>query len=75
MTDAPANWSFPLGVFDAFGIELEYMIVDRETLDVRPICDELFREATGSDASDFEPEGPEPRAFGPCASNAPRLHA
>ena len=22
-----------------------------------------------------EPEGPEPRAFGPCASNAPRLHA
>lgn len=59
MTDAPANWSFPLGLFDAFGIELEYMIVDRETLDVRPICDELFREATGSDASDFEPEGPE----------------
>ncbi|MEY3014128.1 MAG: hypothetical protein RIT45_2863 [Pseudomonadota bacterium] len=28
-----------LHLFDATGVELEYMIVDRETLDVRPICD------------------------------------
>lgn len=59
MTNEPTNWTYPLGLFDAFGIELEYMIVDRDTLDVRPICDELFRKASGSDTSDVEPDGPE----------------
>ncbi len=59
MTDAPPSWSYPFGLFDAVGIELEYMIVDRETLDVRPICDELFRAAGGSAASDVEPDGPD----------------
>jgi len=29
----------PLGLFQAYGIELEYMIVDRSTLDARPIAD------------------------------------
>ncbi|MGP1273502.1 MAG: carboxylate-amine ligase [Phycisphaerales bacterium] len=52
------DWSYPLGLFDAYGIELEYMIVDRETLDVRPICDELFRAATGEETADVEPDGP-----------------
>jgi glutamate---cysteine ligase / carboxylate-amine ligase len=37
----------PLGLFEAFGIELEYMIVDRDTLAVRPIADLLLREADG----------------------------
>lgn len=50
-------WSYPLGLFDAFGVELEYMIVDRETLDVRPVCDALFRAVTGGDTSDVEPDG------------------
>lgn len=36
-----------LPAFAAFGIELEYMIVDRHTLDVRPIADELMRAETG----------------------------
>ena len=36
-----------LGLFQACGVELEYMIVDRATLDVRPIADELFRDAAG----------------------------
>ena len=35
-----------LGLFDATGVELEYMIVDRETLDVRPIADRVL-EAVG----------------------------
>ena len=46
-----------LGLFDAYGIELEYMIVDRATLDVRPVCDALFRSATGADVSAVEPDG------------------
>lgn len=33
---------FPLGLFEGFGIELEYMIVDARTLDVRPISDRLL---------------------------------
>ncbi len=59
MTTTPSAWSYPLGLFDAVGIEMEYMIVDRETLDVRPICDELFRIATGAESSDVEPDGAE----------------
>lgn len=46
-----------LHLFDAFGIELEYMIVDARTLDVRPITDELFKAVTGSYVCDVE-EGP-----------------
>jgi carboxylate-amine ligase len=37
----------PLQLFEAYGIELEYMIVDRDTLDVRPIADEVFKALTG----------------------------
>jgi gamma-glutamyl:cysteine ligase YbdK (ATP-grasp superfamily) len=33
--------------FSAFGIELEYMIVDRATLAVRPIADRLLRDDAG----------------------------
>ncbi|WP_262710362.1 hypothetical protein [Mangrovivirga cuniculi] len=31
-----------LRLFQAFGIELEYMIVNRDTLEVMPIADKLF---------------------------------
>jgi len=41
----------PLEAFSAFGIELEYMIVDRDSLAVRPIADELIRKALGSYAT------------------------
>lgn len=34
----------PLHAFDGYGIELEYMIVDRDTLAVRPIADRLVGE-------------------------------
>lgn len=37
-----------LGLFQATGIELEYMIVDRRTLDVKPICDQLLKAASGA---------------------------
>lgn len=36
-----------LSAFSGYGIELEYMIVDRRTLSVRPIADQLLREAGG----------------------------
>ena len=41
-----------LGLFEGFGIELEYMIVSRETLDVAPVCDRLLHSASGS----YDPE-------------------
>jgi gamma-glutamyl:cysteine ligase YbdK (ATP-grasp superfamily) len=37
----------PLGLFEAFGVELEYMIVDADTLDVRPAADELLAAVGG----------------------------
>lgn len=37
----------PLHLFEGFGIELEYMIVDSATLSVRPIADELLRTVGG----------------------------
>jgi carboxylate-amine ligase len=37
----------PLGLFDAYGVELEYMIVDAETLDVAPAADRLLEAAAG----------------------------
>ncbi|MBX3413188.1 MAG: glutamate--cysteine ligase [Pirellulales bacterium] len=47
----------PLSLFTAFGIELEYMIVDARTLDVRPIADELIRAATGEITSETDQGG------------------
>src|SRR5438094_901663 len=44
----------PLSAFSAYGIELEYMLVDRQTLAVRPIADELLRRMAGHDAADVE---------------------
>jgi len=43
-----------LGLFEGYGIELEYMIVDRRTLNVRPICDQLIASVGGGISSDFE---------------------
>ena len=44
----------PLGLFQGYGIEIEYMIVDAETLNVRPITDELLRAVSGSFESEIE---------------------
>jgi len=44
----------PLGLFEGYGVELEYGIVDRETLAVRPIADRLLASVAGSTVSDVE---------------------
>lgn len=36
-----------LHLYQGYGIEIEYMVVDRETLAVRPLVDELLREFDG----------------------------
>jgi glutamate-cysteine ligase len=38
---------FVLHLFEGFGIELEYMIVDKQSLDVQPICDKLIHSFVG----------------------------
>jgi glutamate---cysteine ligase / carboxylate-amine ligase len=43
-----------LAAFTACGIELEYMIVDRATLAVRPIADELLAGAAGAYVNDVD---------------------
>lgn len=43
-----------LPAFSAFGIELEYMIVDRQTLAVRPIADRLLRDAHGAVVNELQ---------------------
>ncbi|HWR77666.1 MAG TPA: glutamate-cysteine ligase family protein [Thiobacillus sp.] len=48
MSAAPA-----LHAFAGYGIELEYMIVDRQTLAVMPIADRLLRAAAGESASEI----------------------
>ncbi len=42
------------GLFDVFGIELEYMIVDKNTLKVKPVADQLLKEVEGEFVSDHE---------------------
>jgi carboxylate-amine ligase len=49
MSGAPA-W----GLFEVFGVEMEYMIVDRSSLAVRPIADELLRDMAGEYVDDIE---------------------
>lgn len=46
--------SYPYQLGEAIGIELEYMIVDRDTLEVRPICDELIKSEVGSYEMELE---------------------
>lgn len=43
-----------LGLFQAHGIELEYMVVDRATMRVMPIVDELLRHFAGSIVGDHD---------------------
>lgn len=43
-----------LSLFEGFGVELEYMIVDRETLAVKPIADELLKAVAGEYVGDVD---------------------
>jgi len=57
----------PLRLFEGFGVELEYMIVDRETLSVLPITDRVLHAVAGAYDSEIE--------VGPlCWSNELVLH-
>jgi glutamate---cysteine ligase / carboxylate-amine ligase len=44
----------PLHLFEGYGIEIEHMIVDRSTLDVRPISDRILENKAGRIVSDIE---------------------
>ena len=57
----------PLGLFEGAGIDLEYMIVSRDTLDVLPVADELLKTVVGSYANEYGKEGI-------CWSNELALH-
>ena len=43
-----------LGLFDAYGIEVEYMLVDGDSLDVAPAADQLLEAAAGTLTDEFE---------------------
>ena len=51
------GYRYPIKSFQRFGVELEYMIVDRDTLNVRPICDELLKAVTGTYEGEVMPDG------------------
>lgn len=53
----PDSTDRALHLFDAMGIELEYMIVDQGTLSVKPIADELLKAASGAYSSEIERDG------------------
>jgi len=44
----------PYRPFGALGIEIEFMIADRSTLDVKPVADELIRSFSGGWSNEFE---------------------
>ena len=44
----------PLHLFEGFGVELEYMIVDADSLNVLPIDDEVLRSVAGTYVNDVE---------------------
>lgn len=58
----------PLHLFDGFGVELEYMIVDRNSLDVLPAADRLLSSAAGIITNEH------PRGNGTAWSNELALH-
>ena len=48
------NSSKLLHLFEGFGVELEYMIVNKNTLNVLPVADELIHSVAGDYVSDVE---------------------
>lgn len=41
-------------LFEVYGVEMEYMIVDRSTLSVKAVADELLKKITGEYIGDYE---------------------
>jgi len=48
------NYPPRIHIFQGYGIELEYMLVDKDTLAVKPITDDLLKHELGEYGSDFE---------------------
>jgi len=44
----------PMGLFQGFGVELEYMVVKRDTFSVLPVVDRVLEAAAGSVVSEVE---------------------
>jgi len=57
----------PLHLFEGYGIEIEYMIVDRESLELAPVSDDLITRAAGVLENEIE-------RGGACWSNELVLH-
>jgi carboxylate-amine ligase len=52
-SNPPPEPTRPLGLFDAYGLEVEYMLVDGERLDVAPAADQLLEAAAGELTDEF----------------------
>ena len=48
------NSSPRLRIFQRYGVELEYMIVDKQTLSVKPITDQVLKQVLGHYGSEVE---------------------
>jgi carboxylate-amine ligase len=48
----------PLGLWEGVGVEVEYMIVDAATLDVRPVADMLLASVAGEEGASEVAQGP-----------------
>ncbi len=59
--------SQPLHIFGGSGVELEYMIVDADSLDVKPLADEVLKAVTGAYQEEYNKPGV-------CWSNELPLH-
>lgn len=64
MSETPET---PLHLFEGYGIEIEWMIVDRQDLNVRPVTDSVLRKIAGEFVNEVE-RGPI------CWSNELALH-
>lgn len=51
------NHKRPLRLFEGYGVEMEYMIVDRDTLNVLPISDRLLEKSAGKIVNEISQNG------------------
>tara|TARA_A100001391_G_scaffold204971_1_gene202791 strand:+ start:624 stop:1910 length:1287 start_codon:yes stop_codon:yes gene_type:complete len=54
-------------MFEAFGIELEYMLVDQESLEVRPVADEVLARLSSIATAKANRADPSPVVIGDCS--------
>lgn len=52
--DGPPRGEAPFHLFEVFGVEVEYMLVDRQTLAVLPAADQVLEAAAGECLSEVE---------------------